>query len=96
MAPVVLVWSGIARGCGGLWAFLTTRARGRARVDLEHERNQGTAQAIQLLPPGSELAEGDSLGWRRVIRIPDTRAQHHWHAAQPCLSHHMSFVHEQR
>jgi hypothetical protein len=72
MAPVVLVWSGIARGCGGLWAFLTTRARGRARVDLERERNQGTAQAIQLLPPGSELAEGDPLGWRRVIRIPDT------------------------
>lgn len=71
MAPMI-VWAGIARGCGGLWAFLTARARGRACVELERERNSGTAQAIRLLPPGAELAEGDPAGWRRVIRMPDT------------------------
>lgn len=72
MVPVI-VWSGIARGCSGLWAFLTARTRGRARVDLERERNRGTAQAIRLLPPGAELVEGDPSGWRRAIRMPDTQ-----------------------
>ena len=72
MVPVI-VWSGIARCCGGLWEFLTARARGRSQVDLERERNRGTAQAIQLLPPGAELVEGTPAGWRRVIRMPDTR-----------------------
>lgn len=72
MAPMI-VWAGITRGCGGLWAVLSARARGRTRVELERERNQGTAQAIRLLPPGAELIEGDPAGWRRVIRMPGTR-----------------------
>jgi hypothetical protein len=72
MVPVI-VWSRIARSCGGLWSFLTARACGRARVDLERERNRGTEQVIRLLPPGAELVEGDAHGWRRAIRMPDIR-----------------------
>jgi hypothetical protein len=68
-APVIVL-AGITRGCGGLWAFLTAWSRGRTRIDLERERNLGTAQALRLLPPGAELVEGDPSGWRRVIRIP--------------------------
>jgi hypothetical protein len=71
MAPVI-VMTGITRGCGGLWAFLTARARGKTRIDLERERNLGTAQVIRLLPPGAELVEGNPSGWRRVIRMPGT------------------------
>jgi hypothetical protein len=67
-----LVWKGVARGCGGLWAFLIAWTRGKSAVELERERNAGTARAIQLLPPGAELREGDPRGWHRVIRMPET------------------------
>jgi hypothetical protein len=53
-----------------LWHYLTERVRGRAQVQLEHARNQATAQALLLLPPGGELWETEPGGRTRIIRIP--------------------------
>jgi hypothetical protein len=54
--------------CGGLWGFLTTRAKGRTAIELERERNRATAEAIRLLPGGCELLEYERDGRLRVIR----------------------------
>lgn len=56
--------------CYGLWRFLAIWVHGRAVVALERERNAGTAQALELLPPGSELMECELGGRLRVIRLP--------------------------
>ena len=68
----VFGFTGIARCCLGLWQFLTARANGRASVELERERNRGTAEAIKLLPPGAELLENEPTGRLRVIRMPQS------------------------
>jgi hypothetical protein len=69
----------IARACSGMWQYLTARVRGRIEVDLEHARNQATAQAILLLPPGGELWETEPGGRTRIIRMPTS--------AEPSRSH---------
>jgi hypothetical protein len=70
-----VLWHGIAgiagmtRRCGGLWRFLIARAEGRTAVELEHERNRATAEAIRLLLPGDcDLLEYEREGRLRVIR----------------------------
>jgi hypothetical protein len=72
--PLKLWFSGITRGCAGLWEFLTARVQARKAVELERERNSGTATALQLLPPGAELLEYERDGRLRVIRMPDRPA----------------------
>lgn len=65
----------IAGFCSGMWSYLSTRANGRTAVELERERNLGTAEAIRALPPGAELLENEPDGRLRVIRMPG--AQQH-------------------
>jgi hypothetical protein len=60
----------LTRACSGFWQYLVERGRGRTQLQLEQVRNQGTAQAICLLPRGSELWETEPGGRTRVIRIP--------------------------
>jgi hypothetical protein len=57
-----------ARHRGGLWGYLIARTRARAAVELERERNQATAEVLQLLPAGAELLEYEREGRLRVIR----------------------------
>jgi len=57
--------------CSGMWSYLTARANGRTAVELERQRNLGTAEAIKALPPGAELVENEPNGRLRVIRMPD-------------------------
>jgi hypothetical protein len=64
----------LGRAWSGWWRYLGERAYGRAQVELEHARNLGTAQAILLLPPGSELWETEPGGRTRVIRTPPRSA----------------------
>lgn len=64
----------VAARCRGMWQFLTERARGRHRVELEQARNVGTVQAILLLPPGAELWETEPDGRTRIIRKPVSAA----------------------
>jgi hypothetical protein len=56
--------------CGGVWQCLVEHLRGRTQVRLEQARNQATAQAITLLPPGAELWETEPDGRTRIIRAP--------------------------
>ena len=58
----------IARRRGGLWRYLTARAKGRTAVELERERNRATIEALRQLPPGCELLEYEREGRLRVIR----------------------------
>jgi hypothetical protein len=58
------------RRCAGGWHCLVEYLRGRTQVQLEQARNQGTAQAIMLLPPGAELWETGPDGRTRIIRAP--------------------------
>jgi hypothetical protein len=60
-------------GRDGVWDFLTKRAEGKGRVDLEQARNEGTREAIQLLPLGAVLREGGQ-GWIREIWMPGAAA----------------------
>jgi hypothetical protein len=62
---------GFARGCTGVWGFLTARVCARTAVELERERNAGTRSVLRLLPPGGELVEYERSGRLRVIRMPD-------------------------
>jgi len=59
----------IAKCCSGLWQFLTARVNGRTAVELERERNRGTAEVIKVLPPGAELLENEPNG--RLRAAPD-------------------------
>jgi hypothetical protein len=68
----------VARFCSGMWGYLTERVKGRTAVQLEQERNQATAEAIRLLPPGAELFENEPNGRTRIIRMPH-------HTANPLL-----------
>jgi hypothetical protein len=63
----------LTRARFGLWSYLARRAYGRIQVQLEHARNQGTAQAILLLSPGGELWEIEPGGRTRIIRRPGER-----------------------
>ena len=63
---------------GGLWWYLIARVQGRTLERLEQLRDEATARAIQMLPPGAELEEYETHGRYRRIRIPV------FFAAAPC------------
>lgn len=56
-------------GRDGVWDFLGKRAEGKSRLELERARNEGTQQAIPILPHGAVLREGGQ-GWVREIWMP--------------------------
>jgi len=61
-----------SRGQKGLWHFLSVRAQGKSRVELEKVRNEGTMGAIDHLPGGALLRETGPDGWTREIwMMPD-------------------------
>jgi hypothetical protein len=57
-------------GRDGMWDFLSKRAAGKSRVELEEVRNKGTNEAIRALRSGGVLREGGP-DWSREIRTPD-------------------------
>ncbi len=54
----------------GMWSYLTARVHGRTVIELEKERNRGTAEAIRSVPYGGELIENEPGGRLRIIRMP--------------------------
>ena len=60
-------------GRDGVWDFLSKRAEGKSRVDFEQARNEGTQEAIRILPRGVVLREGGQ-GWVREIWMPRAAA----------------------
>jgi hypothetical protein len=56
-------------GRDGVWDFLGKRAESKSQVDLEQARNEGTQEAIRILPRGAVLREGGQ-GWVREIWMP--------------------------
>jgi hypothetical protein len=56
-------------GDDGVWDFLSKRAAGKSRVSLEQLRNEGTREAIRILPRGAVLREGGQE-WVREIWMP--------------------------
>jgi hypothetical protein len=72
MAIMMSLFRGSSRR-DSVWDFLSKRAEGKGRVDLEQARNEGTQEAIRLLPRGAVLREGGQ-GWIREIWMPGAAA----------------------